>query len=186
MDWWTWQMKVLAIGGSGFLGGNMIHFLVRCFCGEHPSVFQPRQPAARRSPPALRATKAIFSTPQAWLRCSKSEHASSRQRSRPPSIPVETPAAVGERRGDQKCARRGSRLTDRSTALPPEHGECPRPVAGVWTEESNPHTSRRPRPHSFSCVEDALAVAEGVRRPGRVVGKHPHRVLRFAKLAAQD
>jgi len=42
---------------------------------------------------------------------------------------------------------------------------CP-PERFVWTEESNPDTSRRPRLHFFSCAEDALTVAETARRPG--------------------
>lgn len=192
MDWAA--EKILVIGGSGFLGANIVHFLVAEARVPPASVrtFSDRASHALDDLPGVEKLEGDILAPGSVARACEGRtivfHAAGsttfdpRLRQQQWMVNVEGTRNVLHAVLASRTVRRLC-YTSTVNVL-----GCPWPEGSLGTEEScDPYTSQQ-RLHSFSCAGDALALADAVSRGGAPRGWWKRIRMGYfdSKLAAQE
>jgi dihydroflavonol-4-reductase len=166
MDWAG--EKVLVLGGSGFLGANIVHCLVteKGVRPQNIRTLSNRATHALDDLPGVDQMEGDILDPAVVVRACEGRtivfHAAG-SATFDPRLKRQQWLANVEGTRNVLDAVRASRTVRRlcCTSTVNVLG-CPRPDGAAATEESSSPYTSRPRLHSFSCPEDALALADAV------------------------
>ncbi len=192
MDWA--KEKVLVTGGSGFLGANLIHFLVegKSVAAESIRSFSNRASRALDDLPGVEQRTGDILDPRSVARACEGRtlvfHAAGSTTFDPRLKIQQWLVNVEGTRNVLEAVRASSTVRRLCCTSTVNVLGCPSPEGSVGTEESCDPYKSRPRLHSFASAEEALSLADAVHEGRAPRGWWKRIRLGYfdSKLAAQE